>query len=227
MALQAQQIVALALSAGRGTSGYTAQAGQFLNLILSYLAQTYDFDECRKLATLTLSGSSASYSLPADYLRAREVFYYVGGTPFYLNQIPLEEYDQLFNGAGINNYPEQYATQIEASPTPLIYFWPPPNLSLSVSVRYQAQPPDILTPESSSTIPWFPNQQYLVKRLTADIAMLTDDTRHQTLLSEAAAILDRFLMIDDDKSNYSQQVQLDRRRFRNISNLKPTKVTGF
>lgn len=227
MALQAQQIVALALSAGRGTSGYTAQAGQFLNLILSYLAQTYDFDECRKLATLTLSGSSASYSLPADYLRAREVFYYVGGTPFYLNQIPLEEYDQLFNGAGINNYPEQYATQIEASPTPLIYFWPPPNLSLSVSVRYQAQPSDILTPESSSTIPWFPNQQYLVKRLTADIAMLTDDTRHQTLLSEAAAILDRFLMIDDDKSNYSQQVQLDRRRFRNISNLKPTKVTGF
>ena len=227
MALQAQQIVALALSAGRGTSGYTAQAGQFLNLILSYLAQTYDFDECRKLATLTLSGSSASYSLPADYLRAREVFYYVGGTPFYLNQIPLEEYDQLFNGAGINNYPEQYATQIEASPTPLIYFWPPPNLSLSVSVRYQAQPSDILMPESSSTIPWFPNQQYLVKRLTADIAMLTDDTRHQTLLSEAAAILDRFLMIDDDKSNYSQQVQLDRRRFRNISNLKPTKVTGF
>ena len=227
MALQAQQIVALALSAGRGTSGYTAQAGQFLNLILSYLAQTYDFDECRKLATLTLSGSSASYSLPADYLRAREVFYYVGGTPFYLNQIPLEEYDQLFNGAGINNYPEQYATQIEASPTPLIYFWPPPNLSLSVSVRYQAQPSDILTPESSSTIPWFPNQQYLVKRLTADIAMLTDDTRHQTLLSEAAAILDRFLMIDDDKSNYSQQVQLDRRRFRNINNLKPTKVTGF
>jgi hypothetical protein len=226
MALQAQQIVSLALSAGRGTTGYTTQAGQFLNLILQYLYQTYDFDECRKTTVLNISAASASYSLPADYLRAREVFYYVSGTPFYLNQIPLEEYDQLFNGPGINNYPEQFATQIETSP-PTIYFWPPPNLSLAVNIRYQSIMPDILTPETSSTIPWFPNQQYLIKRLTGDIAMLTDDTRHQALLAEAAMILDKFLMIDDDKSGYAQQVQLDRRRFRNISNLKPTKVTGF
>ncbi len=226
MALQAQQIVALALSAGRGTSGYTSQAGQFLNAILSYLAQTYDFDECRKTVVLPVTGNTASYSLPTDYLRAREVFYYVSGTPFYLNQIPLEEYDQLFNGPGINNYPEQFATQVETSP-PTMYFWPPPNISLSVNLRYQSQPSDILTPETSSVIPWFPNQQYLIKRLTADIAMLTDDTRHQSLLAESAAILDKFLMIDDDKSGYAQQVTLDRRRFRNISNLKPTKVTGF
>ena len=226
MALQAQQIVALALSAGRGTQGYTSQAGQFLNLLLSYLAQTYDFDELRKTTTITLSGSSASYALPADYLRAREVFYSVNGTIFYLNQVPLEEYDQYFQGPGINNYPEQFATQVETSP-PTIYFWPPPNLALQCVVRYQSQPADILTPESSSVIPWFPNQQYLIKRLTADIAMLTDDTRHQSLLAESAAILDKFLMIDDDKSGYAQQVTLDRRRFRNISNLKPTKVTGF
>ena len=226
MALQAQQIVALALSAGRGTSGYTAQAGQFLNLILSYLAQTYDFDELRKTAVLNVTGAGASYALPADYLRAREVFYSVNGTIFYLNQIPLEEYDQCFQGPGISNYPEQFATQIETSP-PTIYFWPPPALSLAVSVRYQSQPADILTPETSSVVPWFPNQQYLIKRLTADIAMLTDDTRHQSLLAEAVQILDRYLMIDDDKSGYAQQVTLDRRRFRSTGSLKPTKQTGF
>lgn len=226
MALQAQQIVALALSAGRGTSGYMTQAGQFLNLILSYLAQTYDFDELRKTAVLNVTGAGASYALPADYLRAREVFYSVNGTIFYLNQIPLEEYDQCFQGPGISNYPEQFATQIETSP-PTIYFWPPPALSLAVSVRYQSQPADILTPETSSVVPWFPNQQYLIKRLTADIAMLTDDTRHQSLLAEAVQILDRYLMIDDDKSGYAQQVTLDRRRFRSTGSLKPTKQTGF
>jgi len=226
MALQAQQIVALALSAGRGTSGYTTQAGQFLNLILSYLAQTYDFDELRKTATLNVTGAGASYALPADYLRAREVFYSVNGTIFYLNQIPLEDYDQMFQGPGISNYPEQYATQIETSP-PTIYFWPPPALSLAVTVRYQSQPSDILTPETSSVVPWFPNQQYLIKRLTADIAMLTDDTRHKSLLDEAVQILDRYLMIDDDKSGYAQQVTLDRRRFRSTESLKPTKQTGF
>lgn len=226
MALQAQQIVSLALAAGRGTSGYTAQAGQFLNLILSYLCQTYDFDECRATTTINVSGAAASYSLPADFLRTREVFYSVNGTIFYLNQVPLEEYDQYFQGPGISNYPEQFATQVETSP-PTIYFWPPPATALAVTVRYQRQMPDILTPESSSSIPWFPNQQYLIKRLTGDIAMLTDDTRHQALMAEAAAILDRYLMIDDDKSGYAQQVTLDRRRFRSTESLKPTKQTGF
>ena len=226
MAMQAQQIVALALAAGRGTSGYVTQAGQFLNLILSYLAQTYDFDELRKTATLNVTGASANYPLPADYLRAREVFYSVNGTIFYLNQIPLEEYDQCFQGPGISHYPEQYATQIETSP-PTIYFWPPPALTLAVTVRYQSQPADILTPETSSVVPWFPNQQYLIKRLTSDIAMLTDDTRHQTLRDEAAQILDRYLMIDDDKSGYAQQVTLDRRRFRSTESSKITKQTGW
>jgi hypothetical protein len=224
MAYSAAQIVNLALQAGRGTSGYTSQAGQFLNLILSFLAQTYDFDEVRKTTTINLTGSSASYSLPTDYLRSREVFYNVNGTIFYLNQIPLEEYDQAFIGPGINDYPEQFATQIESG---LIYFWPPPNLSLAVTLRYQSQPADIFMPETSSTIPWFLNQQYLIKRLTADIAMLTDDTRHQTLVAEAEKILEKFLMMSDDKEGYAQQVTLDRRRFRSFGALKPTKVTGF
>ena len=47
MALQAQQIVALATQIAK-VPGYTLQAGQMLNMILADLAETYDLEVARK-----------------------------------------------------------------------------------------------------------------------------------------------------------------------------------
>lgn len=226
MPLNCSQLIALACQTAK-CPGYTSQAGQLLNVILADLAQLYDFDFERETTTLNIGPGSASYNLPANHLRTREVFYSVNGTIFYLNQIPLEEYDQLFQGPGINNYPGQFAIQIEASPH-LIYFWPPPVIPLSVTIRYQPQPTDIFLPESNTAVPWFPNQDVLLKRLTAELMALTDDTRMDRFNKRADERLSKFLVMDDDKEGYAQRVKLDRRYFRGqSSNLKPTKQTGW
>ena len=209
--------------------GFTQQAGQALNSVLGYLAQTYDFDILRKTNTLNVSSSAASYTLPNDYLRFREVFYLISGQCFYLNQIPLEDYDKMFEGAGIADYPEMFATDLGTIPpgqpgySPTINFWPPPAQVLSVTVRYQSMPSDIVTPETSSSVPWFPNQRYLIKQVASDVMMLTDDTRRQAMEKEAEGILSKYLTMDDDKEGYVRQVKLDARSFRGRGGLKATK----
>jgi hypothetical protein len=225
MPYSAAQIVTLATQVSR-TPGYTAQAGEMLNAILADLCQQYDFDFIRQTTTLNIGPGSAYYVLPADHYRTREVFYNVQGTIFFLYQIPLEDYDQAFAGPGVNNYPQSYAVDVAADPNNM-YFWPPPAISLSVTVRYQPQKADITTPESSSTVPWFPNQRYLIKKLAADLMMLSGDKRMNEFEKDAQEILKNFLSMDDDKENYAQTVKLDGRRFRGSAKLRPTKVTGI
>lgn len=226
MALTAAQIVALSCQVCR-VPGMTAQAGQFLNMVLQNLAQVYDFDFERKTnASLSILASSASYSLPSDHLRTREVFYSINGTIFYLTQWPLEEYDQLFQGPGISNYPDRYAIQVETTPHTIL-FYPPPAQPLTVTVRYQPTPDDITMPETSSVIPWFPNQQILLKELNAMVSMLSDDERSIDFEKRAEKSLSKFLVNSDDKEGYAQQVQLDRRTYRVRDNAKPTKQTVF
>lgn len=222
MAYTAQQLVTLACQIAK-TPGFVTQAGQFLNMILADYAQVMDLDVIRQTTVLNINSQSASYPLPADYLRAVEVFYNVNGTIFYLNQIPLSDYDQEFQGPGISNYPEQYATDISQSTGPTIFFWPPPALPLAVTLRYRPQTTDIDTPETSSVIPWFPNQRILLKDLTVELFALADDSRGPQTEAEVEKRMRKYLIMDDDKEGYAQQVQLDRRYFRPNGNTPNTK----
>ena len=61
MALQAQQIVSLALQIAKCT-GFTSQAGQLLNAILSELCQTYDLVVARQNFTFNFNTSAPSRS---------------------------------------------------------------------------------------------------------------------------------------------------------------------
>lgn len=209
--------------------GFVAQAGQYLNMILEDLCQTYDFDFIRKTLTLSVNplpnngnGLPQGYSLAADHLRCREVFYYVSGEPFYLTQMPLEEFDQLYNGPGIANYPENFAVDDSTAPY-TIFFYQPPQVPLTIFVRYQPQMPSITNPETSSTIPWFINQRYLLKKLSADLMGETDDKRQDDWLAKAEDMLQKFLVMKDDKEGYAQTVKLDRRVFKGGGSLRATK----
>lgn len=206
--------------------GFLVQCGKFLNMILSDYCQTIeDQDTIRQTTIIQVGAAGASYSLPSNHLRTREVFYLVNGEPFYLNQIPLEDYDQLFVGPGVDNYPQSFTIKVEDVPHSIL-FWPPPAIPLSVSVRYQPQLTDISSPESSSVIPWFPNQRILLRDLCVDMLMLGDDTqRKEDLQRDVTKMMNRYLIMDDDKEGYSRSVKLDRRQFRPRDNYPPSKLS--
>lgn len=225
MPYTANQLISLACQITK-QPGFITQAGQFLNMILEDYCQTIeDQDTIRQTAILNIGAAGASYPLPANHLRTREVFYNVNGQPFYLNQIPLEDYDQLFTGDGVDNYPRMYAIRVETSPHTIL-FWPPPAIPLSVSVRYQPILGAIPNPESSTIIPWFPNQRLLLRELCVDMLMLADDTqRKEDLQRDVERMMTKYLIMDDDKEGYARTVKLDRRMFRPRDNYPPSKLS--
>jgi hypothetical protein len=237
MSLQAQQIVSLATQIAK-CPGFTSQAGQMLNSILSGLCQTYDLEEARGLAQIVVSPSAGSgpYPLPADYLRALRdtAFYLVDGVPYKMINIDLTEYDMLVQQAGISNYPERYATDTSPLGSGLpanLYVWPPSGGTYTVNIRYFRQMPDITTPEISSVIPWFTAGNYLTTRLAGELMKITDDERWRVFLGDgpegAQGILDRHLKLQADDEGRAKRVELDARLFRRQDNLRMTKHLGW
>ena len=108
MALTAAQIVTLATQIAK-TPGYTSQAGQFLNSILSDLCQTYDFEIIVKTFSFnfnlsTVSGPGNQYiagcgpnPMPSDYLRAKnkEMIFYIQGVRYVMINQEQSDFDSL------------------------------------------------------------------------------------------------------------------------------------
>lgn len=238
MALQAQQIVALATQIA-GVPGFSSQAGQLLNMVLSDLCQTYNFDVAKKVTTITLGTVSDNYGsgpyiLPADFLRTcdeKSVFFTYNGVKYELVPLDLAEYDHLVQQAGNQSFPSMFATDMSQSP-PQLFVWPPPSGAFPLTIRYFCQMSDISAPETSATAPWFPNQDYLVTRLAGELMKIADDERAASYLgsgdSGAQGILDRYLKLKDDSTNRAATVKLDRRYFgRQFSRAPNTKTIGW
>lgn len=221
MSLTSAQIINRACTIAK-TPGYTVQAGIYLNMLLSTLCQTYDFDFIKKLQTISLT-NVAGYDLNADHLRTKEVYYNVNGAIFYLFQIPIETYHSLFVGPGVSNYPNKYAVDVSTAPNTLL-FYPPPSITQDVTVYYFPQMPDITSPETSSTVPWFPNQEYLINKVAADLMLETDDDRQVVFEARAEKMLSKFLDMKDDKEGFSETIKLSRERFRTTASKNPDKA---
>lgn len=241
MPMTAAQIVTRSCQIAR-VPGFTVQGGQSLNVILSELCQTYDFALARGLFAYLFNSAtgtnSGPYAMPADYLRTEkdEAWYTVDGVPYRMVSIDLAEYDNLVQQTGIANFPQYFATDMSQTP-PQLFVWPPPSGSYPVSQRYFKQMPDIVTPETSADIPWFPDQNYLITRLAGELMKDADDERAAQYLGDgdaagtfpgAQAILRKYLQMKDDKSGRSQRVSLDRRFFGPaFDRLKNTKRIGW
>lgn len=242
----AAQIVNLACQ-DAASPGYTSQAGQLLNFILEELCQNYDLDLAKGtfvfnfqpgLITTAIypnvQPGGGPYPLPADFLRmvdSKDCMWFLQGVPYPMVPCDLSEYDNEVQQAGLQSYPYVFATDMSQTP-PNLLVWPPASGAYQCMVRYYRQMPDINTPETSASVPWFPNAQYLRTRLAGELMKLTDDSRSTTFLGDgpsgAQGILLRYLRMKDDKNDRSQNVQLDRRRFRNpASLLKNTKTVGW
>lgn len=256
MPLTAAQIVSLACQDAR-CPGFTAQAGQLLNMILQDLCQTYDFDLARTNYQFSFNPSQinsqgqAYQNLPSGYLRGirNGSYYTISGVPYPM--IPcdfVEDYQMLVEMAGLANFPVFYATDMSLTGTsnsasgsggaavPVMLFWQVPSGAYPANVFYFQQMPDISSPATSSSIPWFPNQSYLRRRLAGELMLQTDDDRANAFLSadedrypEGAGVqLRKYLQLKDDKSTRAQTVSLDRRRFgTSFDRLRNTKTIGW
>lgn len=221
MSLTAAQLITRACNIAKAP-GYAVQAGVYLNMLLDSLCQEYDFDYIKKTKTITLNGNSG-YALNSDHLRTKEVFYNVNGNIFYLFQIPIETYHALFIGPGASNYPNKYAVDVSTTPYTIL-FYPPPSIAQDVTVNYYPRKDDITTPESSSTVPWFINQEYLIRKVAADLMLETDDERQPLFEVQAEKMLSKILAMDDDKEGFSETIKLSRERFRTGQNQNPNKA---
>lgn len=238
MALQAQQIVSLACQVAK-VPGYTSQAGQFLNTVLQQLAQDYDFDVIRKTYTSTFNTSTSGNGyaigsgpnlLPTDLLRVHKdgAFYFIDGVPYTMIGVQQSEFDTFVQQAGNQSYPSMFYVDVSTSPAGL-YVWAPAAGAYSFTIRYNPQMSDISTPESSSTIPWFPNTDYLIEAVASRLMMIANDDRQPTFRAMAEDTLTKYLKMKDDPETAVKRVELDRRRFGNSnwSQLKNTKRIGW
>lgn len=252
MPLQAQQILALARQDAR-CPGFTQQSGQILNAVLSDLCQTYDFEHAKKTLQFTLPTTSlnangqAFFNLPTDYLRTAgryENFYTIQGVPYPMIHCDQEEFDMLVQQSNVSNFPVFFATDVSGSGAtnngtlgvPVMMFWQIPSGAFPATLRYFSQMPDITTPETSTTIPWFPNQTYLRRRIAGELMMLVDDDRAADYLSAdedahpngAGVMLRHYLQMHGDKTDRAKTVTLDRRRFgTSFDRLRNTKKIGW
>lgn len=243
MALTAAQIVSLA-NQDAATPGYTSQAGQLLNLVLQDLCENWNFDAAKGTTVFNFSPSiptnpnlypnvepgGGPYALPADFLRMvddKDTTWYLNGVAYPMIPCDLSEYDNLVQQTNLQSYPYIFATDVSQQPANLLV-WPPASGAYQCLIRYYRLMPDIITPETSSTVPWFRNTNYLRTRLAAEMMGIADDSRRDEWLNRATMMLQAYLKNKDDNSDRAICVKLDRRRFGNsFSALKNTKTIGW
>lgn len=234
--LTAAQIVTLATQVAK-VPGMTSQAGQLLNAILAELCQNYDFELGSTAYAFSFTGVSGPYAMPADYLRMKKdtFLYTIDGVPYVLPQVDYPQYLAMIQTPGFQSYPTCFAT--DASTTPInLYVWPPPSGAYPVTMEYYRAMPEIAAPESSSDVPWFPNQTYLLRRLAGELMQIAGDQRANGFLGDddrlypqgAGTLLRKYLKMKDDQLGFVKTVSLDERMFRSPFRALPnTKTVGW
>jgi len=245
VALNAAQIIDIATQQAK-CPGFTAQALALLNTILQELAQDYDFNVIRKSAYFnfdtTASGNgyavgSGPNPMPSDFLRLHRkgCFYYISQVPYPLIGVEQEQFDTFVQQPGLQSYP--YLAYVDVTGVsgeePGLYVWPPASGAYPVTIRYNPQMPDIT---EQTEVPWFPNTNYLIRRLAGELMGLTNDDRMPAFLGDnedtapmgAGVLLRKYLQMKDDPETAVKTVTLDRRHFGQAwNNLPSTKTIGW
>ena len=227
MSITAAQIVADACAIAK-CPGFTSQGGRALNLVLSDLVLHRNLKVNLVSTTINVvANSNGPFNLESDYLRTYELMYYIEDQPYFLQPSNRAQFDSEPNKSTTSNYPYEWATDL--SPVAngglgLLYIYPQSNQNLSMNHRYMVQRADITTPETSSSVPWFSDQDYLVHATAMRLMRITDDTRYDRFVADCERMLEVHLLTEGDEQQVVKEVKLDPRRFRTAGSLRPTKL---
>lgn len=230
MAITSAQIVADALAISK-SPGFTAQGGRALNLVLSDLVLHRNLKVNLVSTTINVvANTNGPFNLEPDYLRTYEMMYYINDQPYFLKPTSRTQFDSEPNKSTTSNYPYEWATDLSpvaSGGVGLLYIYPQSNQNLTINHRYMVQRPDITTPETSSTVPWFTDQDYLIQATAMRMMRITDDSRYDRFVAECERMLEVHLVTEGDEQQVVKEVQLDPRRFRVGASLKPTKTEPY
>lgn len=232
MALPASQIVATACSVAK-CPGFLSMGGLYLNLVLKDLWLHRDLKVNRKTqALLVAANSNGPFSLETDYQRTYDLFYMQNSLPYFLKPASMEMYDKQFKDPSISNYPYMYATDLSSAAiiasgaAGQIYIYPQSSGAISLTHRYMQKQDDITTPETSAVVPWFEDQDYLIKATAARLMEITDDDRLPSFIADCEKMLrTHLIMAADDEQQIVRSVKLDPWAFSNNRHLRRTKLT--
>lgn len=230
--LQAQQIVQMACSICK-CPGFTQQGGLFLNMTLEDLWLHRDLKINRVTESIPVQANNfGPFTLPLNYLRTYDLFFSQNNLPYFLNPISTEQYDQEFKDPSIANYPYEFMTILVDETTAQsqgsagqLFIYPQSSGAITLTHRYMVKQPDINAPETSTVIPWFPDQDYLITATASRLMQITDDTRRDKFLADCERMLRIHLIMEGDEQQVVKSVRLDPRRFHSNRSLKPTKIT--
>lgn len=224
------QIVARACAIAKAP-GFTTQGGQYLNLTLQDLVLHRDLKMNRQQVSIAIQiGVNGPFTLATDYLRTYDLFYTVNNFPYFLFPLSQEQYDALFKDPSIANYPYCYTTDLTAQATQSagsLFIFPQSTSALSLTHRYMIRRADISAPESSSSIPWFPDQDYLINATATRLMRETDDARYDKYLKDCEDMLRIHLIEDGDEQQVVKAIKLDPQRFHTNRSLRPTKLNPY
>lgn len=230
MSISAALIVQDALSMAK-CPGFTAQGGRALNLVLSDLVQHRNLKVNQVTASITvIANSNGPFNLEADYLRTYEMFYLINDQPYFLQPSSRAQFDAEPNKSTTSNYPYEWATDLSpvATGSPgLLYIYPQSNTGLTLTHRYMINRADIVAPETSATIPWFSDQDYLIQATAMRLMRITDDTRLDRFDADCERMIRAHLVTEGDEQQVVKEVKLDPRRFRVGGSVRPTKIEPF
>jgi len=210
--------------------GYTTQSGQLLNMVLQDLAQVRDIRVNLVLEQINVgTGTNGPFNGAADYNRTYDMFFQQQGLTYFLDPVELSFYDAQFKNPQLANYPYMFAVDSSPLSTGLpqrFYIYPMTNQALVLQHRYFRQQADITTPETSTTVPWFPDSDVLVHLTATQLMKITDDERLVTFTQMGEEMLRKWLVMEGDRNNIAAKVKLDPQSWKRTRSLRPTKITG-
>lgn len=230
MTYSAQTIVTDALAIAK-CGGLLTQGGRALNLVLDDLVLHRNLKvNCVTQTLNVVANSNGPFNLEANYLRTYDLFYLINDQPYFLYPSNRQEFDSEPNKSTTSNYPYQWTSDLSLVPTTgigLLYIYPQSNQNLSLTHRYMVRRDPITNPQSSSEVPWFSDQDYLIQATAMRMMRITDDTRYERFSKDCEDMLRLHLMTEGDEWQVVKSVQLDPRRFRTGGFLRPTKTEPF